>query len=69
MKRYGKIKEKICQYDSDKLFHLTPDNGLALLNTHQRLQQFFGLEYGLHIESAPGKGTRIRIRLRTEPPV
>lgn len=64
-----KIKEKICQYDSDKLFHLTPDNGLALLNTHQRLQQFFGLEYGLHIESAPGKGTCIRIRLRTEPPV
>ena len=61
------LEEKICQSDSDRLFHLTPDNGLALLNTHQRLQQFFGQGYGLHIESAPGKGTCIRIRLRAEP--
>lgn len=58
------LKEKISQSDSDKLFHLTSDNGLALLNTHQRLWQFFGQGYGLRIDSDPGVGTCIRIRLR-----
>lgn len=35
--------------------------GIALKNVHQRLQLFFGLDYGLEITSAAGAGTQIEL--------
>lgn len=36
---------------------------LGIKNTHHRIQLYCGPEYGVHIESTPGKGTRVRIRI------
>lgn len=47
----------------------TPDlgsNGIALVNTHTRLKLLYGEGYGLSIDSEPGKGTTVTIRLREE---
>lgn len=38
-------------------------NGVGLSNVHERLKGLFGQEYGLRIESTPGKGTSIYIRI------
>ena len=35
--------------------------GIALKNVHQRLQLFFGAEYGLEIVSAAGVGTQVEL--------
>ena len=35
--------------------------GIALKNVHQRLQLFFGAEYGLEIVSATGVGTQVEL--------
>lgn len=37
--------------------------GLGILNVHKRIQHFFGEEYGLRMEGAPGKGTKVFIQL------
>lgn len=37
--------------------------GLGILNVHKRIQHFFGEEYGLTMEGAPGKGTKVSIQL------
>lgn len=59
----SKLTEQLKQLNSDKLLHLNTDNSLALFNINQRIQQSFGIECGLKIESFPGKGTCIKIRL------
>jgi sensor histidine kinase YesM len=41
--------------------------GLGLYSVNKRLQYFFGPEYGLSIESRPGRGTRVVIRLPFAP--
>ena len=41
-------------------------NGIALVNTHTRLKLLYGEGYGLSIDSQPGKGTTVTIRLREE---
>lgn len=41
-------------------------NGIALVNTHTRLKLLYGEGYGLSIDSEPGKGTTVTIRLREE---
>ncbi|MHB8155866.1 MAG: histidine kinase [Desulfocucumaceae bacterium] len=38
-------------------------NGVGLSNVHERLKGLFGEEYGLQIDSAPGEGTSIFIRI------
>ncbi len=38
-------------------------SGIGLINVHQRIQLYFGKEYGLEIESEPDEGTTIRIHL------
>jgi len=38
-------------------------NGVGLSNVHDRLKGLFGEEYGLQIESTPGEGTSIFIRI------
>lgn len=37
--------------------------GLGILNVHKRIQHFFGEEFGLKMESTPGKGTTVSIQL------
>jgi two-component system sensor histidine kinase YesM len=36
---------------------------LGLRNVDERLRMLYGEAYGLHIESAPGSGTRVVIRI------
>ena len=38
-------------------------SGIGLKNVHQRIQLYFGTEYGLEIESEPDEGTTVRIHL------
>ncbi|MEC0174537.1 sensor histidine kinase [Paenibacillus favisporus] len=44
----------------------TAGNGIGLLNIDERIRFAFGENYGLFIDSAPGQGTRIHIRLPKE---
>ncbi|WP_372630238.1 sensor histidine kinase [Cohnella sp.] len=39
------------------------NGGIGMMNVHRRIQLVFGERYGLGIESTPGIGTRVRIRL------
>lgn len=57
------LNSRLRSENSDMLFHLPAGKGLALLNTNFRIRQHFGDDYGLSIESAPGEGTLIKIRL------
>jgi two-component system, sensor histidine kinase YesM len=41
-------------------------HGIGLVNVHRRLQMMFGDRYRLQIESAPGEGTRLLIRVGVE---
>jgi two-component system LytT family sensor kinase len=41
--------------------------GIGLSNVQSRLQATFGPSYGLHIDSAPGRGTTVTIRLPRSP--
>lgn len=41
----------------------TPHSGLGVDNVHERLQLTFGPEYGLRIESTPGKGTTVYVSI------
>ncbi|MFQ6803898.1 MAG: sensor histidine kinase [Lachnospiraceae bacterium] len=36
---------------------------IGLLNVHQRIRGYYGEEYGLMVESSPGEGTIVEIRL------
>ncbi len=38
-------------------------NGVGLSNVHERLKGLFGEEYGLRVESTPGEGTSVFIRI------
>lgn len=40
-----------------------PTGSFGLLNTSRRLKLCFGEPYGLHIDSAPGLGTRVAVRI------
>ena len=40
--------------------------GLGLLNTHKRIQAFYGSDYGLHVCSIEGKGSLVLFRLPAE---
>ena len=37
------------------------DRGFGLANVNERIRMYFGEEYGIHIESVPGRGTKITI--------
>ena len=37
--------------------------GFGVATVHERLQLLFGMEYGLQIESSPGEGTRVTVRI------
>ncbi|WP_372632264.1 sensor histidine kinase [Cohnella sp.] len=40
--------------------------GIGLVNVHRRIQMVYGDEYGLRVDSAPGNGTRIELRMPLE---
>ena len=54
-------------------FHTTPDEAAAkfrhvgMWNVHRRLQYSFGEGYGLAIQSQPGQGTTVTVRLPGAP--
>lgn len=39
------------------------DSGFGLVNVHARIVMMFGVEYGLTVESKPGEGTEVVIRI------
>ena len=54
------IKNKGQSNDEEKL----GTNGIALVNTNTRLKLLYGQDYGLSIDSEPGQGTTVTIRLK-----
>lgn len=49
--------------DSEKQGYLTPRVGIGLQNVHQRLQLFYGVDYGLEVSSVEGVYTKVLITL------
>ncbi|MCS7459655.1 histidine kinase [Paenibacillus doosanensis] len=41
----------------------TPQGSIGLLNVHNRIQMVFGPQYGLSVQSEPGAGTTVTIRM------
>nr|BFE88728.1 hypothetical protein GCM10020093_113290 [Planobispora longispora] len=39
------------------------EGGIGLANVDVRLRQIYGEAYGLTVDSAPGSGTRVRLRV------
>ncbi|MGH9002469.1 MAG: ATP-binding protein, partial [Acidimicrobiia bacterium] len=39
------------------------DNGVGLANVDERLRTVFGSEFGLVVETAPGAGTKVSLRV------
>lgn len=62
------VKEKIAQGHTTLSKQKT--GSIALNNVHQRIQMFFGEEYGLHMYSTPNMGTKAELFLPalTAPP-
>ncbi|ANY69354.1 hypothetical protein BBD42_24875 [Paenibacillus sp. BIHB 4019] len=46
-----------------RLAYLTPSDHIGLLNVHERIQLFYGANYGLGIESEYGSGTTVTLTL------
>ncbi len=44
----------------------TRKNGVGVLNVHERIQLYYGKEYGLAFESMEGRGTQVEIRIPRE---
>ena len=40
-----------------------PVIGFGVASVHERLQLLFGTEYGLHVSSESGQGTRVAVRI------
>jgi sensor histidine kinase YesM len=46
--------DKLLEYNAER-------KSIGLCNVHSRLKNFYGENYGLNIESWPGRGTRVTI--------
>jgi len=44
-----------------------PSNGVGVRNVQERIHVYFGLQYGVSFESAPGTGTVATIRIPVIP--
>ncbi len=44
------------------------DHGLGLVNIHQRIRIYYGESYGLTVDSRPGEGTSVTLRLPLDGP-
>ena len=47
----------------DGLIEPLPSNGVGVRNVQERIHVYFGLEYGVTFESAPGAGTVVTVRI------
>ena len=47
----------------DGLIEPRPTNGVGVRNVQERIHVYFGLEYGVSFESAPGAGTVATVRI------
>lgn len=60
------------QYLEDLRTSLNDENntryGIGLKNIHRRIRLYYGEDYGLLINSAPGKGTAVTVRIPKTPP-
>lgn len=56
-------KEEVSEGASDPGDHTRRAGGIGLRNVHQRLQLFYGEEYGLEVQSAIGRGTIVFMTL------
>ncbi|HWT76240.1 MAG TPA: histidine kinase [Mobilitalea sp.] len=43
--------------------HLNPNKNIGLYNIHQRIRLCYGAQYGIQVDSAPGKGTKVSLIL------
>lgn len=63
----GMPEEQVEQLLTDDTRIRSKGSGIGLRNVHQRIQLYFGTNYGLEIFSEPDEGTMVRIHLpRTE---
>ena len=60
----GMSKEKIRQaLEEDHLLNSHSFNKIGLYNVNKRIQYIFGEEYGIQIDSEPGKYTRVIVEI------
>ena len=59
----GMPKEQVAHLLTDDTRIRSKGSGIGLRNVHQRIQLYFGKEYGLEIFSEPDEGTRVCIHL------
>ncbi|WP_154120905.1 cache domain-containing sensor histidine kinase [Paenibacillus monticola] len=56
-------KEEVSEFASEPGDHTRRAGGIGLRNVHQRLQLFYGEEYGLEVQSSIGRGTTVFMTL------
>ena len=61
----SEIDRQLSLSNPQELFAVESRKGLAILNVHHRIQQFFGTDYGIFVESEPNKGTLVHIYIPT----
>lgn len=59
----GMQKEQVENILTDGTRIRSKGSGIGIRNVHQRIQLYFGTEYGLEILSEPDEGTTVRIHL------
>lgn len=62
----GIPEEKLAHILEEKENHDQGHTSLGLITVHRRIQFLFGFEYGLQIDSKPGSGTTVWVRLPME---
>lgn len=59
----GMPEEQVAQLLTDDTHIRSKGSGIGIRNVHQRIQLYFGTDYGLEIFSEPDEGTMVRIHL------
>ncbi|MDO4323451.1 MAG: sensor histidine kinase [Lachnospiraceae bacterium] len=59
----GIPQDRLSSLLTDESRERSRGSGIGLRNVHQRIQLYFGPDYGLEIESEPDEGTLVRIHL------
>ncbi len=54
------VRERVLSGDRD----FRKKSHIGVYNVHRRIQLYYGKGYGLEIQSAPGKGTRVTLRIK-----
>lgn len=59
----GMSEEQVTALFQEKEQEYEGLNSIGVRNVYQRIQHYFGKEYGLHYESSPGNGCRVEVML------